>query len=64
MIEGLPELSGQVCHPFADLLLHDIGPDIADSRPDFAASGSEWRTPLLSGFGLVPTSQQTSIPAT
>ncbi len=32
-----------------------MGPDLADGRPDFAASGSEWRTPPLWGLGLVPT---------
>ncbi len=49
----LPELSGQTIRPFSDLLLHDLGPDLADGRPDFQASGSEWRTPPLWGLGLV-----------
>ncbi|MFN6060515.1 MAG: di-heme oxidoredictase family protein, partial [Burkholderiales bacterium] len=35
-----------------DLLLHDMGPDLADGRPDFKASGSDWRTPPLWGVGL------------
>jgi CxxC motif-containing protein (DUF1111 family) len=48
-----PELSGQTIRPFTDLLLHDMGPDLADGRPDFLASGSEWRTPPLWGLGLV-----------
>ncbi|MCB1284422.1 MAG: di-heme oxidoredictase family protein [Microthrixaceae bacterium] len=34
-------------HPFTDLLLHDMGPGLADGRPEFGASGSEWRTPPL-----------------
>lgn len=38
--------------PFTDLLLHDMGPDLADNRSDFDASGSEWRTPPLWGIGL------------
>ncbi len=42
-------------HPYTDLLLHDMGPDLADGRPDFEASGSEWRTPPLWGIGLVAT---------
>ena len=46
-------LSRQTIHPFTDLLLHDMGPDLADGRPDFEASGSEWRTPPLWGIGLV-----------
>lgn len=49
-----PELSGQVFHPFTDLLLHDMGEGLADGRPEFLASGSEWRTPPLWGLGLVP----------
>jgi CxxC motif-containing protein (DUF1111 family) len=50
----LPELANQTFHPFTDLLLHDMGTGLADGRPDFAASGSEWRTPPLWGLGLVP----------
>jgi CxxC motif-containing protein (DUF1111 family) len=52
-LEGFPELSGQTIRPYTDLLLHDMGPDLADGRPDFEASGSEWRTPPLWGIGLV-----------
>jgi CxxC motif-containing protein (DUF1111 family) len=50
----LPELAGQTFHPFTDLLLHDMGPDLADNRPDGSATGTEWRTPPLWGLGLVP----------
>ncbi|MGC4023599.1 MAG: di-heme oxidoredictase family protein [Cyclobacteriaceae bacterium] len=35
------------------LLLHDMGPDLADGREDYLASGNEWRTPPLWGIGLV-----------
>ncbi len=38
--------------PYTDLLLHDMGPGLADGRPDFRAGGSEWRTPALWGIGL------------
>lgn len=48
-------LAGRVVAPFTDLLLHDMGPDLADGRPDGAATGSEWRTPPLWGVGLVET---------
>ena len=48
-----PELSNQTIRPFTDLLLHDLGPGLADGRPDYLASGSEWRTPPLWGLGLV-----------
>jgi CxxC motif-containing protein (DUF1111 family) len=43
-----------VIHPYTDLLLHDMGEDLADGRPDFKASGREWRTPPLWGIGLLP----------
>ncbi len=46
-------LSSQVIHPYTDLLLHDMGDGLADGRPDFEASGSEWRTPPLWGIGLI-----------
>ena len=49
----IPQLSHQVIHPFSDLLLHDMGEALADGRPDFAATGSEWRTPPLWGLGLL-----------
>ena len=29
--------------------------DLADGRPDFEATGSEWRTPPLWGLGLLET---------
>lgn len=54
-LEGFPELSGQRIHPFTDLLLHDMGADLADGRPDGLASGREWRTPPLWGLGLSKT---------
>jgi CxxC motif-containing protein (DUF1111 family) len=50
-----PELANQVIHPFTDLLLHDMGAGLADGRPDFEATGSEWRTAPLWGLGLVET---------
>ena len=50
----LPELQDQTFHPFTDLLLHDMGPGLADNRPEWKADGQEWRTPPLWGLGLVP----------
>ena len=47
-----PQISNQLIHPYTDLLLHDMGDDLADNRPDFKASGKEWRTPALWGIGL------------
>jgi CxxC motif-containing protein (DUF1111 family) len=50
-VPGLPDLSHQTIYPFTDLLLHDMGPGLADGRPDGEASGSDWRTPPLWGLG-------------
>lgn len=47
-----PELANLTIHPYTDLLLHDMGPNLSDDRPDFRATGSEWRTPPLWGIGL------------
>lgn len=52
-VPGLPELSYQYIKPYTDLLLHDMGPELADGRPDFDADGQEWRTPPLWGLGLI-----------
>lgn len=46
-------LSSQVIYPYTDLLLHDMGDDLADNWPDGQANGREWRTPPLWGIGLV-----------
>lgn len=53
--DSLPALSNQTIRPFTDLLLHDMGPDLADGRPDFEATGQEWRTSPLWGIGLQET---------
>ncbi len=45
-------LRGQHIWPYTDLLLHDMGSDLADGRPDFLASGRQWKTPPLWGIGL------------
>lgn len=52
---AIDALAGQVIFPFTDLLLHDMGADLADGRPDGEATGSEWRTPPLWGIGLTET---------
>lgn len=54
-LAGYPELSNQTIRPYTDLLLHDMGPGLADGRPDFEANGNEWRTPPLWGIGLFET---------
>ncbi len=52
---NIAQLSNQTIQPFTDLLLHDMGEDLADHRPDYEADGREWRTPPLWGIGLVKT---------
>ena len=51
----LIELENQSIWPYTDLLLHDMGPELADNRPVFDASGSEWRTPPLWGLRFYTT---------
>ena len=46
-------LSAQRIHPYTDMLLHDMGDSLADGRPDYLATGNEWRTPPLWGIGLL-----------
>ncbi|ARU05004.1 thiol oxidoreductase [Comamonas serinivorans] len=46
-------IAGQRIWPYTDLLLHDMGPALADGRPDFLANGQQWRTPPLWGIGLL-----------
>ncbi|MDZ7856959.1 MAG: di-heme oxidoredictase family protein [Sphaerotilus sp.] len=48
-----PKVVGQRIWPYTDLLLHDLGEALADGRPDFAASGRQWKTPPLWGVGLI-----------
>ena len=50
-----PEQSFQLIWPYSDLLLHDMGPGLADGRPEGEADGQEWRTPPLWGIGLTET---------
>ena len=50
-----PEHRFQLIWPHTDLLLHDMGPGLADHRPEEGASGREWRTPPLWGIGLTRT---------
>jgi CxxC motif-containing protein (DUF1111 family) len=49
-VRGVKALSAQSIHPFTDLLLHDMGPGLADGRPEAKAHGNEWRTAPLWGI--------------
>ena len=46
------ELRSQTIHPYTDLLLHDMGPELADDLGEGGASGAEWRTAPLWSVGL------------
>ena len=46
------ELRNQTIHPYTDLLLHDMGPGLADNMGEGNATGSEWRTPPLWNIGF------------
>ena len=49
----ISQLSQQEARLYSDLLLHDMGPELADNRVDGDATGSEWRTAPLWGLRLV-----------
>ena len=46
------ELRNQTFHPYTDLLLHDMGPGLADTLNEVGANETEWRTAPLWGIGL------------
>jgi CxxC motif-containing protein (DUF1111 family) len=45
---------GQAIRAYTDLLLHDLGPALADGGTESAPSSGEWRTSPLWGIGLIP----------
>lgn len=44
-------------HPYSDLLLHDMGPELDDGYTEGTATTAEWRTTPLWGLGLAERSQ-------
>jgi CxxC motif-containing protein (DUF1111 family) len=50
----VPAIANKPVVLYSDLLLHDMGPGLADNRPDGSATGQEWRTAPLWGLRLVP----------
>lgn len=50
-------LSRQTFHPYTDLLLHDMGPELDDGYTEGSARTAEWRTAPLWGLGLAADSQ-------
>lgn len=51
-VESYKTTMGLTIKPYSDLLLHDMGEGLADGRPEFLATGSEWRTAPMWGMGL------------
>jgi CxxC motif-containing protein (DUF1111 family) len=49
----IPALSSRTVELYSDLLLHDMGDELADNRPDGLATGREWRTTPLWGLRLM-----------
>jgi CxxC motif-containing protein (DUF1111 family) len=49
---ALPALANQTLRAYTDLLLHDMGEELADGRPEYRAGPRDWRTPPLWGLGL------------
>ncbi|MDX1627556.1 MAG: di-heme oxidoredictase family protein [Fulvivirga sp.] len=53
----IESLSNKTFHPYTDLLLHDMGPELDDGATEGSAETFEWRTPPLWGLGLSPDAQ-------
>lgn len=47
---SVPALAGRVFHPYTDLLVHDMGSELADGIREADVSESEFRTPPLWGL--------------
>jgi len=50
-VSELAEVRNQTIKPYTDLLLHDMGADLADTLIEGQATGSMWRTSALWGIG-------------
>ena len=49
---NITALNQKEFHPYTDLLLHDMGPELDDGYTEGSAKTSEWRTMPLWGLGL------------
>ncbi|TNE60042.1 MAG: thiol oxidoreductase [Bacteroidetes bacterium] len=56
-ISPITALAYREIHPYTDLLLHDMGPDLDDGYTEGSALTQEWRTPPLWGLGLSANAQ-------
>ena len=54
-------LSNKTFHPYTDLLMHDMGPQLDDGWIQSSEQSGEWRTPPLWGLGLSADSQGGSV---
>ena len=52
---AFPKLANRSFRAYTDVLVHDMGEDLADDRPDFQAGARDWRTTPLWGLGLSAT---------
>ena len=52
-VSDIEVLSNKKFYPYTDMLLHDMGDELADNYPEGSATGSEWRTTPLWGLGLI-----------
>ena len=52
---SFPKLANRTFRAYTDLLVHDMGDELADGRPDFKAGPRDWRTAPLWGVGLSGT---------
>ena len=50
-------LAYKTFHPYSDLLMHDMGPELDDGYTEGTAKTSEWRTAPLWGIGLSQKAQ-------
>jgi CxxC motif-containing protein (DUF1111 family) len=50
---SISALANKPVQLYSDMLLHDMGDDLADRRPDGQATGREWRTAPLWGLRLM-----------
>jgi len=50
--ESFKTQNAKIIYPYSDLLLHDMGSELADGHSDFLASANEFRTTPLWGLGL------------
>ena len=57
----LAEMRNQTIKPYTDLLLHDMGSEMADNLVEGQAAGSQWRTSPLWGIGYTESVAGTGV---